>query len=123
MTTDADVGRSRTSDDDDRLLYLGLGPFLAIVLGGALMPVRESVMTSTLAFPFIILTMIAAEFGGQPAALGTAIASVLSMDFFLMKPYLHIAVAEKHDMTTLLGLAACGAVAAALRARRNRPSS
>ena len=110
----------KASDDDDRLLYLGLGPFLAIVLGGAMMPVREAVMTSTLAFPFIILTMIAAEFGGQPAALGTAIASVLSMDFFLMKPYLHISVAEKHDMTTLLGLAACGAVAAALSARHKK---
>jgi K+-sensing histidine kinase KdpD len=75
-------------------------------------------MTSTLVFPFIILTMTAAEFGGYPAALSTAIASVLSVDFFLMKPYLRIEIAEKHDVTTLLGLAACGLVAAALSARR-----
>jgi K+-sensing histidine kinase KdpD len=107
-------------DDEDRLLYFGLGPLVAIVLGGALIPFRELAATSTLAFPFIILTMVAAEYGGQPAAFGTAITSVLSMDFFLMKPYLRIAVEEKHDVTTLLGLAACGIVAAALGARRSR---
>ena len=107
-------------DDDDRLLYVGLGPLAAILLGGALMPARELVMTSTLVFPFIILTMVAAEFGGQAAAMSTAITSVLSVDFFLMKPYLRISVEAKHDMTTLVGLAACGLVAAALSRRRNR---
>jgi K+-sensing histidine kinase KdpD len=105
-------------DDDDRLLYVGLGPLAAILLGGAMMPARELVMTSTLAFPFIILTLIAAEFGGWPAALSTSITSVLSLDFFLMKPYLRISVEAKHDMTTLAGLAACGLVAAALSRRR-----
>ena len=110
-------------DDEDLLLYFGLGPLVAIVLGLALMPVRELFATSTLAYLFIILTMVAAEFGGQPAALGTALTSVLSMDFFLMKPYLRISVAEKHDITTLLGLAACGLVAAALGSRRLRKAS
>jgi K+-sensing histidine kinase KdpD len=104
--------------DDDRLLYVGLGPLAAILLGGAMMPARELVMTSTLAFPFIILTMVAAELGGRAAALSTAITSVLSLDFFLMKPYLKISVEAKHDVTTLLGLAACGLVAAALSRRR-----
>ena len=107
-------------DEDDRLLYVGLGPLAAILLGGALMPVREVVMTSALAFPFIIVTMVAAEFGGQAAALSTAITSVLSLDFFLMKPYLKISVEAKHDLTTLLGLAACGLVTAALSRRRTR---
>jgi len=110
-------------DDAERLLYFGLGPLAAIVMGGGLMSVREIATTSTLVFPFIILTMIAAEFGGQPAALSTAVASVLSMDFFLMQPYLRIEIAEKHDVTTLLGLAACGVVAAALSAHRNRRAS
>jgi K+-sensing histidine kinase KdpD len=110
-------------DDADRLLYFGLGPLAAIVLGGSLMSVREVALTSTLVFPFIILTMVAAEFGGYPTALSTAVVSVLSMDFFLMKPYLRIEVAEKHDLTTLLGLAACGVVAAALSARRNRQAA
>ena len=107
-------------DDEDRLLYFGLGPLAAIVLGFALIPVRELVATSTLAYLFIIVTMVAAEFGGQPAAWATALTSMLSMDFFLMKPYLRISVTEKHDMATLLGLAACGVVAAALGARRTR---
>jgi K+-sensing histidine kinase KdpD len=116
-------GDASVRDDDERMLYLGLGPLVAIALGAALMPVREVVMTSTLVFPYIILTMIAAELGGQLAALGTAITSVLSMDFFLMKPYLRLAIEAKHDVTTLLGLAACGVVAAALSTRRKRRAS
>ena len=106
--------------DDDRLIYLGTGPLSALLLGAALTPVRESVTSSSVAYPFIILTMIAAEFGGRRAALATAVTSVLSMDFFLIKPYLRIQVAEKNDLITLLGLAACGVVAAALSSRRRR---
>ncbi|HEX4823995.1 MAG TPA: DUF4118 domain-containing protein [Candidatus Polarisedimenticolaceae bacterium] len=106
--------------DDDRLIFLGAGPFAALVLGAALTPVRESVTSSWVAYPFIILTMIAAEFGGRRAALATAVTSVLSMDFFLMTPYLRIEVAEKHDLITLVGFTACGIVAAALSSRRRR---
>ena len=105
--------------DDDRIIYRAVGPLAAILLGAALTPLREIVSPSTFVYPFIILTMIAAEFGGRGAALGSAVTSVLSMDFFLTKPYLRIEVAEKHDLVALLGLAACGVVAAALGARRS----
>ena len=34
--------------------------------------------------------------------------SALSLDFFLTQPYLHLAIADKHDLIASLGLAGCG---------------
>jgi K+-sensing histidine kinase KdpD len=106
--------------DDDRLIYIATGPFAAILLGFALIPLREAVIASNLTFPFIILTIIVAEFGGRPAAVATALVSALSLDFFLTKPYLRLTIEGKHDLAAFLGVAACGLVAAALATRRHR---
>jgi K+-sensing histidine kinase KdpD len=108
--------------DADRLIYLATGPLVAILLGIALIPLREDVIASNLTFPFIILTIVIAEFGGRPAAVTTALVSAMSLDFFLTKPYLRLTIQGKHDITAFLGLAACGLVAAALGARRARPT-
>jgi K+-sensing histidine kinase KdpD len=64
-----------------------------------------------------------AEFGGNAAALTGALVSTLSLDFFLTKPYLSLALTGKHDVATFLELLACGLVAAALGARRAKPVS
>lgn len=107
--------------DGDRMIYLATGPLVAILLGVALIPLRESVIASNFTFPFIILTIVIAEFGGRPAAVTTALVSAMSLDFFLTKPYLRLTIQGKHDITAFLGLAACGLVAATLGARRHRP--
>lgn len=104
----------------DRTFYLSLGPFAAILLGMALIPLREAVIASNFTFPFIILTIFVAEYGGRPAAIATALVSALSLDFFLTKPYLRLTMEGKHDITAFLGMAACGLVAAALAERRSR---
>jgi hypothetical protein len=65
------------------------------------------------------LTLIAAELGGKGPALGTAVVSALSLDFFLTEPYLHLAIADKEDMAAFVGLAVCGLLVASLAARRN----
>ena len=108
--------------DDERLIYLAAGPLVAIMLGFALIPLREVVIASNFTFPFIILTIVVAEFGGRPAALTTALVSALSLDFFLTRPYLRLTIQGKHDVTAFLGLAACGLVAAGLAARRRNPA-
>jgi K+-sensing histidine kinase KdpD len=106
--------------ETDRLIYTASGPLGAILLGFAMIPLRESVIASNLTFPFIILTIIVAEFGGRPAAITTALVSALSLDFFLTKPYLRLTIEGKHDITAFLGLAACGLVVASLSSRRDR---
>jgi K+-sensing histidine kinase KdpD len=109
--------------ETDRLIYLASGPLVAILLGIALIPLRETVIPSNFTFPFIILTIVVAEYGGRRAAVATALVSALSLDFFLTQPYLRLTIEGKHDITAFLGLAACGLVAATLGARRSRAAS
>jgi K+-sensing histidine kinase KdpD len=108
---------------EDRTIYTAMGPLAAILLGFALMPLRESVIASNFTFAFIMLNILVAEFGGRRAALATAVVSALSLDFFLTKPYLRLTIQGKHDITAFLGLAACGLLAATLASRRHRRSS
>jgi K+-sensing histidine kinase KdpD len=107
-------------EERDRTIYIAMGPLAAILLGFALIPLREIVIASNLTFAFIILTILVADYGGRGAAITTAIVSALSLDFFLTKPYLRLTIQGKHDITAFLGLAACGLVVAALASRRDR---
>ena len=50
--------------------------------------------------------------------MATALASALSLDFFLTQPYLTLEIAGKHDLIAFVGLAVCGLVAAGLGAKR-----
>jgi K+-sensing histidine kinase KdpD len=104
----------RTPTTDDSLVYLGAGPLLAVVLGIALIPFRESITASNLSFAFVVLTVVVAAFGGRSAGVATALVSALSMDFFLTKPYLSLRIEENHDLIAFAGLTVCGLVAASL---------
>lgn len=99
---------------DDSLVYLGAGPLLAIVLGVALTPFRESTTASNLSFAFVLLTICVAAFGGRGAGVATALVSALSMDFFLTRPYMSLRIQENHDLVAFAGLTVCGLVAASL---------
>jgi hypothetical protein len=105
-------------DGAESLLYLSLGPLAAIVLGMALVPLRDFTVPSNFTFAFLVLTIAVAELGGRWAALATAFTSALSLDFFLTQPYLRLTIAEKHDAIAFLGLLACGLMAAFLGSRR-----
>ena len=104
----------RSAPPDDSLVYIGAGPLLAIVLGIALIPFRESITASNLSFAFVVLTVAVAAFGGRSAGVATALVSALSMDFFLTKPYLSLRIQENHDLIAFAGLTVCGLVAASL---------
>jgi len=104
----------RSAPPDDSLVYIGAGPLLAIVLGIALIPFRESITASNLSFAFVVLTVVVAAFGGRSAGVATALVSALSMDFFLTKPYLSLRIQENHDLIAFAGLTVCGLVAASL---------
>ena len=107
-------------EEKESLFYLGAGPLTAILLGIALVPLRGLTSASNLAFAFMALTIVVADFGGRAAAMGTALVSALSLDFFLTQPYLRLSIEDKHDLIAFIGLAACGLIAAALGSRRNR---
>jgi hypothetical protein len=106
-------------DDADNLFYTAAGPLAAILLGMVLTPLRGLTPASNLAFAFMALTIVAADLGGRGAALATALASALSLDFFLTQPYLQLAMEDKHDVIAFLGLSVCGLIAAALSAQRS----
>jgi hypothetical protein len=86
----------------------------AVLLGMVLVPLRELTSASNLTFAFLALTIVVAELGGGAAAVATALASSLSLDFFLTRPYLRLEMANKHDLIAFVGLTACGLVAAAV---------
>jgi hypothetical protein len=100
--------------DADRLGWAGGGAIAAVLLGMVLEPLRELTSASNLTFAFLALTIVVAELGGGGAAVATALASSLSLDFFLTRPYLTLAMEDKHDLFAFLGLTACGLVAAAV---------
>ena len=108
------------NDDDDTLIYLGAGPLAALLLGMALVPVRGFTSASNFTFLFLALTILVGELGGRTAAFATAVASALSLDFFLTEPYLQLSIDSKHDLIACLGLAGCGILAASLAAGRRR---
>ena len=106
------------SGNGDRLLYLGLGPIAAILLGAALMPLRELTVASNFTFAFLALTIVVGELGGRGPAVATALTAALSLDFFLTRPYLKLAIHGKDDVIAFLGLSACGLLAAWLGSPR-----
>jgi len=99
---------------DDVLFYLGVGPIAAIGLGVALIPLRGATTASNLAFAFLALTIVVGHAGGRWPATATAVASALSLNFFLTRPYLTLTIHGRDDVVAFLGLAACGLISAAL---------
>jgi two-component system sensor histidine kinase KdpD len=111
------------NDDGDNLIYLGAGPLTAVLLGMGLVPVRELTTASNFTFLFLALVIVVAEFGGRKAAVATAVASALSLNFFLTQPYLTLVIDDRNDVIAFVGLAGCGLLVASLASRRRPPRS
>ena len=102
----------------DRLIHLAAGPLAAVLLGIALIPLRDFTTASNFTFLFMALTILVAELGGRAAAVTTALCSALGLDFFLTRPYLRLSIADKHDLIAFLGLTVCGLITAAVGSQR-----
>jgi two-component system sensor histidine kinase KdpD len=94
------------------------GALGAIALSVVLIPLRALTSAANLAFVFMGLTIVVAELGGRAAALVTALVSAMSLNFFLMEPYLTLTISKADDLVAFLALAACGLIAAAFGRRR-----
>jgi hypothetical protein len=108
------------SENGDRLFYLAGGPLVALLLGVLLIPLRELTPASNLTFAFVALTILVAELGGTGPAVATALSSSFGLDFFLTRPYLRLAIEDKHDVVAFVGLTACGLVTAAAASHREK---
>lgn len=109
-----------TRDRNEWLPWIG-GPLAAAVLGVCLIPLRELTVSANLSFAFVALTIVVAQLAGRAVGVATAVASALSLDFFLTRPYFRLAIEDKHDVIAFLGLGACGIVASAVGHRRAEP--
>jgi hypothetical protein len=106
----------------DSGLWVAIGGIGAILFGVALIPLRSITTASNLAFVFLIFTIVVAEMGGRTAGLTTAVVSALSLNFFLMQPYLTLVIQKSDDIVAFAALAVCGLIAAAFGRRRARSS-
>jgi hypothetical protein len=106
--------------DSESLFYAGVGPLAAVLLGMALIPLREVTTASNLTFAFLVLVIVVAELGGRWAAVATAVSSALSLNFFLTEPYLRLTIESTDDIVAFFGLAVCGLIAASFGSRGKR---
>jgi Domain of unknown function (DUF4118) len=58
--------------------------------------------------------VVISAFGGRAAGVTTALASALSLDFFLTRPYQRLQIDSTHDIIAFAGLTLTGLVAASL---------
>jgi hypothetical protein len=104
--------------NDRSAVWFVIGVGGAVALGFALTGLRGHATGSTLAFPFLALTIVVAETGGRAPGLAAAVVSALSLNFFLTEPYLSLEIDKPGDMAAFFALTACGLIAAAFGKRR-----
>jgi two-component system sensor histidine kinase KdpD len=104
-------------------IWLAVGVAGALALGVALTPLRGATAASNLAFAFLAFTVVIAELGGRGAALTTAVASTMSLNFFLMEPYLTLSIDKTDDAIAFVAMAACGLVVGSFGRRRVRSAA
>jgi Domain of unknown function (DUF4118) len=109
--------RNRT---DSESLSVLVGVVAAIGLGMALTALRTVTSPSNLAFVFIVLTLVVAETGGRRAAIVTALVSAMSLNFFLIEPYLTLTISKRDDLIAFIAMLVAGLIAAAFGKRRTR---
>jgi len=107
-------------NEGDTLVWMVVGGLGAVLLGALLIPLREIVSPSHLAFLFLAFTIVVAELGGRGPALLTSVLSAVSLNFFLTQPYLTLTIHKREDIISFFALASCGLIAAAFGKRREQ---
>jgi hypothetical protein len=98
-----------------------------VAVGAVLATVRPVFDSTNAALVLMIVVVAVAALGGRVAGVVTALAAVLSFDFFHTEPYLSLAIGSRDDLeTTVLLLVAAvlvGTIAARGRSARQREGS
>ncbi len=101
------VGRA-VADAGGVTIGLAIGAPAAIAVGASLTSVRWAVNSVNTALIFMVLVVGVAALGGRAAGAITAVASVMSYDFFHTEPYLSMAIESRDDVETTLLLLVAG---------------
>ena len=106
---------------------VAIGAPAAIAVGAILTSARWAVNSVNTALIFMVLVVAVAALGGRAAGAITAVASVMSYDFFHTEPYLSMAIESRDDIeTTVLLLVAgllVGTIASKGRSARHRETA
>ena len=99
----------------------------AVGVGALMATVRSFFGTTNAALVLMIVVVAVAALGGRVAGIVTALAAVVSFDFFHTQPYLSMSIDSRDDIeTTVLLLVAgvlVGTIASAGRSARRREGS
>jgi len=111
--------------DPTSTLGLGLACLLPIAVAGALVPLRDVIVSTNVALALVVTVVVAAIAGGRQAGAVAAVMSVASYDFFFTQPYLSLRINSRDDVETAVLLLVVGLIVGTLasRARREKASA
>jgi hypothetical protein len=114
-------------DQTGLLIGVAVGVPAAIAAGAVMAVFRDLFNATNAALVLMIVVVAVAALGGRTAGIITALAAVVSFDFFHTRPYLSLAIDSRDDVeTTLLLLVAAvlvGTIASWGRSARRREGS
>jgi K+-sensing histidine kinase KdpD len=109
------------------LIGLAVGVPAAIGAGAFLALFRDAVNTTNAALALMIVVVAVAALGGRAAGVVTALAAVVSFDFFHTRPYLSLTIDSRDDIETtvflLIAGVLVGTLASSQRSARHRAGS
>jgi len=93
---------------EHRVAVRWLAVLLPVVVGAALMLVRDSLSAAASAMVLVLAVVAAASTGDRVAGIGAALAAAASFDFFLTVPYYSLAITYRDDVQLAVTLVLVG---------------
>jgi two-component system sensor histidine kinase KdpD len=114
--------RHRPRDPGDGRVPIGMaaGALSALVIAGALAPLRDHLPNADMALALVLPVLLGAIVGGRAAGALTAVVSALTFDFVFTQPYLSLRIENKDDIWTFVFLLIVALVAAEVGIRGRR---
>jgi len=112
--------RPRDPGDGRVAIGLGAGALSALLIAGALVPLRDHLPNADMALALVVPVLLGAIVGGRAAGALTAVVSALTFDFVFTQPYLSLRIENKDDIWTFVFLLIVALVAAEVGIRGRR---
>ena len=119
----APPGREPGIDPTGLVIGVGVGIPAAVGTGAVLALARGVFGQTNAALILMIVVVAVAALGGRAAGVITALAAVVSFDFFHTRPYLSLAIDSRDDIETTILLLVAGVIVGTLAASGRRARS